>query len=95
MEGAADSLRDALGIRRALAEEVGGPESRSALADSLHYLGVLQQSRGDLEGAADSHREALGIRQALSDESGDPVHLQAVAQLKAGLEELKKPREGG
>ena len=88
LEGAADSLRDALGIRRALAEEVGGPESRSALALSLNNLGLVQQGRGDWDGAAESLREALGIRQALWDESGDPVHLQAIAQLKARLDEV-------
>ena len=95
LEGAAERLREAVGIRRALAEEVGGPEIRSALALSLSNLGAVQHGRGDLEGAADSDREALGIRQALGDESGEPVHLQAVAQLKARLEELKRPREGG
>ena len=95
LEGAADSWREALGIRRALAEEVEGPESRSALAQSLNNLGSVRESRGDLEGAAENWREALGIRRALADESGEPEHLQAAARLKAQLEELKKPREGG
>ena len=95
LEGAAESFRESLRIWRALADEVGGPESRSHLAASLNNLGNVQRSRGDLDGAAETWREALGIRQALADESGDPVHLQAVAQLKAGLEGLKKSHEGG
>ena len=95
LEGAAESFRESLRIWRALADEVGGPESRSHLAASLNNLGNVQRSRGDLEGAAETWREALGIRQALADESGEPVHLQAVTQLKAGLEGLKKSHEGG
>ena len=58
--------------RRAEAEEVGGPESRSALAASLNNLGVVQGRRGDLDGAAERHREALGIWRTLAEEVGGP-----------------------
>ena len=95
MDGAADSFREAEGLWRALADEVGGPESRSGLAASLNNLGNVQERRGDLEGAAENWREALGMRRALADESGDPEHLQAAAQLEARLKELNRPREGG
>ena len=95
LDGAAESQREAVGIWRAQAAELGGPEDRAGLARSLNNLGVVQRESGDLGGAAESHREALGIWQALADESGAPEHSQAVTQLKAALEALKKLREGG
>ena len=79
MDGAAERHREALGIWRTLADEVGGPESRSDLAVSLNDLGVVQGRRGDLEGAAERHREALGIRRALADEVGGPESRSALA----------------
>ena len=75
---------------RAEADEIGDPESRWALAESLNKLGLVQESRGDLEGAAESHREALGILQARTDESGEPEHSQDIAPLKVLLERLER-----
>ena len=86
--GAAESLREALGIWRELAGETGSPDDRRGLADSLNVLGWVQRGSDDLGGAAESLREALGIRRALGDS-------QAVAELKAELEELENLREGG
>ena len=95
LDGAAKSLREAVETLHTLAEEFGRSEDRGSLAVSLNNLGSVQWGSGALDGAAESLREAAGIRQALADKSGAPEHSQAVTQLKAALEELKKLREGG
>ena len=77
---------------RAEAEEVGGPESRSALARSLNNLGHVQDRRGDLEGAADSCREAVGIASALAEEVGGPESRSALAHSLNELGNVQQSR---
>ena len=63
LDGALARYEEIHGIRRALAEELGTPQSRRDLSVSLNNVAGIEQARGDLDGALEKYEESLAIAQ--------------------------------
>jgi tetratricopeptide (TPR) repeat protein len=72
VEEAQRLFAESLDIARALAAELGTPESRRDLSVSLERLGDIALMRGELDEAQKLFAESLDIRRALAAELGTP-----------------------
>jgi tetratricopeptide (TPR) repeat protein len=72
LELAQSHYEESLAIARALAEELGTPQSRRDVAFSLNRVGDIAKANGDLETALAHYEESLAIARALAEELGTP-----------------------
>jgi tetratricopeptide (TPR) repeat protein len=97
LDAALAKYEESLGIRRALAESLGTPESLRDVSVSLENVAGIEHARGDLDAARTKYEESLGIQRALAESLGTPDAANGVvwtAQLAAGVE-LALERPGG
>jgi tetratricopeptide (TPR) repeat protein len=72
LETALSHYEESLTIARALAAELGTPDSRRDVSLSLNMVGDIAKAHGDLETALSHYEESLAIRRALAAELGTP-----------------------
>jgi tetratricopeptide (TPR) repeat protein len=71
-EKALSHYEESLAIARALAEELGTPESRRDVSIRLNNVGDIAKSKGDLGTALAHYEESLAIRRTLAEELNTP-----------------------
>ena len=84
-EGAVESIRQCLSIRRALlASAPDDPGLRLSAASAYRYLAELLGQRGDSEGAAESYRNAVSMAEALLSIDANKTEYQYQAAISYG-----------
>jgi tetratricopeptide (TPR) repeat protein len=92
LDAALSKYEESLSIRRALADELGTPQSRRHVLISLSSVAEIEQARGDLEASLSKYEESLSIARAHCEELGTPVSHHDVSICLSKLARIEESR---